>query len=491
MNIIEFIEDKKLINDQSLSDPQKVALKGVYGLPLDKKEKQIYRKCTGESAYHPKEYREALFVCGRRSGKSDKIASNIALYEATYRDHTFSVGEEGFVVLVARDKRQARVLFKYCLGKLRASPILSKMVVNPTAEEIELNNGVRIAIYPCSVGAIRGIAPVCFIGDEAAFWKVEGRADVDKEVINSIRPGLAQFEKSKLILISTPYAKRGVVWEDYRKNYGQRSDTLVFQASTEFLNPRMRSSIIKKELEKDYSAASSEYLARFRQDLEAYVSQEIVEACVIPGRGMLPRVANVQYYAFTDPSGGRGDSFTLAIAHRRGKDKRVVIDRLEERKPPFKPKGVVKEFSKIMKSYGISSVMGDKYAGEWVSAEFRDANINYESSERNKSELYLELLPMLTQGTVELPDHPKMIGQITGLERRTRSSGKDLVDHYPGGHDDLANSIAGVCVRVERRLSFGIGIMSLDSDDEESGSGVVVEGPKHLRGVMSRFRREF
>ena len=104
-----------------------------------------------------------------------------------------------------------------------------------------------------------------------------------------------------------------------------------------------------------------------------------------------------------------------------------------------------------MRSYGISSVVGDKYAGEWVSAEFRDANISYKSSELNKSELYLELLPILTQGTAELPDQSKMINQITGLERRTRSSGKDLVDHYPGGHDDLANAIAGVCVMAIKR----------------------------------------
>lgn len=145
-----------------------------------------------------------------------------------------------------------------------------------------------------------------------------------------------------------------------------------------------------------------------------------------------------------------------------------------------------------MRSYGISKVMGDKYAGEWVSAEFREAGISYVSSERNKSELYLELLPMLTQGTVELPDHPKMIGQITGMERRTRSNGKDLVDHYPGGHDDLANVVAGVCVGIETRKEFGFGVMGIDTDDdEEGGSGVVVEGPKHLRDEMARFRREF
>jgi len=76
---------------------------------------------------------------------------------------------------------------------------------------------------------------------------------------------------------------------------------------------------------------------------------------------------------------------------------------------------------------------------------------------------------MLTQGTVELPDHPKMIGQITGLERRTRSSGKDLVDHFPGAHDDICNVIAGVVKAIETRKEFGFGVMGIDIDDDERG----------------------
>jgi hypothetical protein len=46
----------------------------------------------------------------------------------------------------------------------------------------------------------------------------------------------------------------------------------------------------------------------------------------------------------------------------------------------------------------------------------------------------------------ELPDNKWLHAQLKGLERKTRSGGRDLVDHYPGGQDDLANSVAGVCV---------------------------------------------
>jgi hypothetical protein len=35
------------------------------------------------------------------------------------------------------------------------------------------------------------------------------------------------------------------------------------------------------------------------------------------------------------------------------------------------------------------------------------------------------------------------VNQLCGLERRVARSGKDSIDHGPGGHDDLANSVAG------------------------------------------------
>jgi hypothetical protein len=62
------------------------------------------------------------------------------------------------------------------------------------------------------------------------------------------------------------------------------------------------------------------------------------------------------------------------------------------------------------------------------------------------SELYLNFLPMVSNGSVELLDEKRLRAQLTGLERRARSGGKDLITHYQGGHDDLANAAAGACV---------------------------------------------
>ena len=152
----------------------------------------------------------------------------------------------------------------------------------------------------------------------------------------------------------------------------------------------------------------------------------------------------VSYSGFVDPSGGSADSFTLAIAHKEGDA--VVLDAIRERQPPFSPEDVVAEYCALLKSYRISRVAGDRYAGEWPREPFRAHGIVYDASAKPKSDLYRDLLPTINSGRVALLDHPRLINQLIGLERRAARGGRDSIDHAPGGHDDLANVVAGVIV---------------------------------------------
>ena len=132
----------------------------------------------------------------------------------------------------------------------------------------------------------------------------------------------------------------------------------------------------------------------------------------------------------------------MAVAHR-DKDRRIILDALRERKPPFNPEAVVAEYAGLLRSYHVSRVVGDHYGGEWPVESFRKAGIAYEQSAAPKSDLYRDLLPFLNGGRVELLDSPRLISQLCSLERRTARSGRDSIDHAPGGHDDVANACAG------------------------------------------------
>jgi hypothetical protein len=94
-------------------------------------------------------------------------------------------------------------------------------------------------------------------------------------------------------------------------------------------------------------------------------------------------------------------------------------------------------------AFGITRIQGDRYAGEWPRERFRALGIHYDPCEKPKSQLYVDLLPLLNAGRAELLDHARLAAQLCGLERRTARGGRDSIDHAPGGHDDIANCVAG------------------------------------------------
>ena len=278
---------------------------------------------------------------------------------------------------------------------------------------------------------------------EIAFWRSDDSANPDKEILKALRPSLATTG-GPLIAISSPHAKRGELYGTFKRHFGQAGDPLILvaKAPSRGMNPTLPQRVIDRAIEADPEAASAEYGAEFRGDLEIFVSREAIEACVATGVTVRAPLARVTHHAFVDPSGGSNDAMTCAIGHKE--DGRVILDCILERKAPFSPDSVVGEFSGTMKAYGISTVTGDRYAGAWPAERFSAHGIRYAPAELNRSELYLAFLPLVNSGRVDLLDNARMVSQFVGLERRTSRGGRDSIDHAPGGHDDVANPVAGV-----------------------------------------------
>jgi hypothetical protein len=238
-----------------------------------------------------------------------------------------------------------------------------------------------------------------------------------------------------------------VLWKQHQRHYGKDGDSvLCWQAATAAMNPQLSSEIIANAYLEDESAARAEWGAEFRCDLEDLFDFDAITRCVVPDRVELPPVADLSYSAFVDPSGGRRDAFTVGIAHRDGE--RCVVDVVRGWRAPFNPTGVVAECATLLQAYRVRKVTGDRYAGEWPREAFRSEGIQYEVAAKTKSDLYLALVAFVHGEQVELPESDAMLRELRSLERRRGTSGKDRVDHPPGGHDDLANALAGVAEMV-------------------------------------------
>ena len=277
-----------------------------------------YRACTGRQAWPSAPFTEAAVIVGRRGGKS-RILALIAVYLATMRDYGpyLAPGEVATIGVLAVDKGQARSIFRFVLGLLKAVPMLEPLIVRRDSETIELSNRVVIEIGVASFRSTRGYSYAGILADELAFWRSdETSANPDIEIMRALRPGLASIPGSMLLMASSPYAKRGELYGAYRKHYG-RDDArvLVWKADTATMNPSIDEAIIREAYETDPESARAEYGAEFRDDLADFVSRETVDAVTMWGRAELPPEPGVTYSAFVDPSGGVSNSLTLAIGH--------------------------------------------------------------------------------------------------------------------------------------------------------------------------------
>ena len=211
----------------------------------------------------------------------------LAIFLACFRDYRsiLAPGEHGVVMIIAADRKQAQVVYRYIAGLLHAVPMLASLIMHETKEAIELDNRITIEIHTASYRSIRGRTVVGAVADEVAFWRAEDSANPDTEILNALRPSMATVPGAVLLAISSPYAKRGELWRAFRRYYTQQHDRLlVWRAETRTMNPSLPQTVIDQAYAEDAAVAAAEYGAEFRSDLESFVSQEAIDAVTVAGR---------------------------------------------------------------------------------------------------------------------------------------------------------------------------------------------------------------
>jgi hypothetical protein len=269
------------------------------GESLTNDERQIFKQFTGRNVEpgHPVE--EFVAVKGRRAGGSSSMGA-LAVYIAGCCSHpALALGERGIILIVAADQRQATVILDYVEADFRQSPILSQLVEARIQRTLRLTNNIDIEVRPADFRTVRGLTFLAIVADGLAFWMTsESSANPDFEILNALRPGLATTG-GPLFLISSPYARRGELWELYRKHYGAAGDPsiLVAQGSSRDFNPTLPQSLIDRAMARDPAWASAEFMAQFRTDIENFITMEALQACVSRGVGERDPRPGRNYYA--------------------------------------------------------------------------------------------------------------------------------------------------------------------------------------------------
>src|SRR5690349_14380077 len=130
----------------------RIFLAALFGLGLSMSDEQleVYQRHTGRTAAPTAAFREAWVIAGRRAGKS-RIAALVAVFLATMKDWSANLapGETPTIMVLAADKRQARVIFKYAKALFVNVPMLRPLLEKgaATRESLSLSNGVVIEIH--------------------------------------------------------------------------------------------------------------------------------------------------------------------------------------------------------------------------------------------------------------------------------------------------------------------------------------------------------
>ena len=414
--------------------------KAIFCEPMTARDVALFRE-VADRAPPERPVSEVVIIAGRGAGK-DSFASAVAI-EIALGDYLGRLrpGERGILVIIAVDREQAAIAQRYIRAAFEECAALRPMVVTAGEDFVELENRVVIEVHANSYRSVRGRSIIAAIFDEVGHWRGETSSSPDTQVYGAVRPGLARMPGSKLIMISTAHKRAGLLYQRWRDHYGREDDyVLVVRGTTLQFNPTFDAGVIEKDLERDAQLFGAEYNSVWRDDLQTFLSRDLIDAAVDRGLLVRPPRAGIRYVCGADPSGGRGDSFCAAISHREGDV--AFLDTLYERRAPFNPSSAVAEVVALAKSYRCGEVVGDKYAAQWVVEAFAKAGVRYVQSDRDRSACYLNCLPLFASGRVRLVDNARLAGQFAALERRTFSTGRDRVDHGRDGHDDAANAAA-------------------------------------------------
>lgn len=212
------VEPRLELRDDLRLALDRVAFTRSLGIEPDPWQKELLRSAS------PK----VLLNCSRQSGKST-MAAVLALHRALFYPGSL-------VLCLAPAERQSKELFGKVADlyrRLRGAPA-------PASDRklgMHLPSGSRIEALPGSEKTIRGFSGVSLL-------VVDEAARVDDALYYAVRPMLA-VSGGSLMLLSTPYGRRGVFFEEWAEGVGwdrfEVPASEVPRISPEFLEAERRS----------------------------------------------------------------------------------------------------------------------------------------------------------------------------------------------------------------------------------------------------------
>lgn len=528
--IDEFIESP-LFMDFTPRAAQRVALKTIFGMPLDGTalhriniegateegvfalvgkivtEYELYEMMTDS------EWDETLtevknridLIIGRRGGKTT-LAAMLAIFCAikmNWRPYLHKTPAATVAILSHSTDFSAEVL-ELIKELIEGSPVLRRLIdkskkhtqttFNLKVPFFEKRGGKSVLVYSrvtIKVGAaskktIRGKAICALLCDEIAFWNLDEKAaEKDEDILRAARPSLMQFrEHGFLFKLSSPGIKQGELYKDYTRSRIKDPDDpnklpknyVVFKAPSWVWNDVVLLKEFQEEYAFDPSGFDCEYRSNFVDSISNFILPEFVDLCTQRGVSFVtpePNMRDVTYSASIDAA-FKSDRFAFTLLGWDGhRIKQYVMKTWQgTRQKPVQASEVAKYIRNVLKDYRTSRVHADQFAFQPLREIFDQFGITLEEATFTntfKKQIYFNLKKLIHNKNIDLLDNEIMLNEIKQLQVEQTTTGTVRIGHPPGGHDDAADCLAiSSYMLVEKANQLGI------AEGEIAGEGDVV-----------------
>jgi hypothetical protein len=400
------------------------------------------------------------WALGRRSGKSTMCAI-VGLWDACLRpelDARVRRGERRHVVVVATNRRQARLVLDAARSIVTGSKLLSGLLLGESEDALEFSTGATFSAFPCTARSGRGWAISTLILDELAFMvDAEGSNAAAESVWQALVPGTLQFgDDARIIASSTPWGSDGLFADLHRQALsGELEDACAWQETTQAMNPTINADWLAAEERRDPVSFRSEYGAEFVGSGGKLFDPAAIDAAVsLPGE--LRPQDGTAWVAGLDPAFS-SDPFGLVLVGRvPGDGRRLVVGLVRSWRPsPRKPASleqtreiedtVLAEVAQTIELFGARAVT-DQYKAAGVVDRLQRHGIAVRTEAMTapmKDAAFAFLRGRLNEGSIELYEHTQLLRELRSVSTRyTAGRSSVVLPRIGSSHGDLAQALA-------------------------------------------------
>lgn len=390
---------------------------------------------------------------GRRGGKSSTLC-RVAVVEALYGAHDIPPGDTGYWAFVSVNRYEAAerlVMIRKILDTLgiRYSPVDGGIRLEGW------NRGFRV--FPATIGGVSGFTSIGFVCDEMSKWNdKDSGVNPAGEVVRSLKPTVAGHPNAKGFFASSPFSTLDLHYEMFEA--GNNETQRVASAPTWVARPTLTEQETH-EIEPDEEAWAREFAAIPMGSGERdFFDAGVVERAVQPGLAMPVAIrAGVRRTAGADFAFERNAS-ALAVVHNSGAGpaQQFMLADLRELKPepgqPLMPSAVIREFSAVLVSHGIKSLIADPHYRMAVVENLQAHKLLYFDApvgQAGKADTYVRTRTLLHEQRLTLPSEPheicsRLVSQLKHVKARPTVGGNLSItsrEDASGRHGDLVSAL--------------------------------------------------